>query len=111
MIGIVHQSKHALAVVTLVSSVAVAIAQETTKPDRARPAQRTATLCAEHHLRLVTLIDALGEVPQFGGDRLFKTLLAIADAHHVCVAGHEDKALSLYDRAVLDLVFPAGSLR
>ena len=60
---------------------------------------------------LLTLIEYLGEAPDFAGDKLFKTLVATVHARHVCAEGHENKALSLYDRALLDLVFPVNSLR
>jgi hypothetical protein len=98
-----------LAVVALLASVVITFAQETTTG--ARPAQRISAICADRHVQLVTLIEDLGEHPKFAGDKLFKALLATMHAHDVCAERNEYEALSLYDRAVLDLVFPVGSLR
>jgi len=99
-----------LAVVALLASVVITFAQETLT-DGARPTQRISTICADRHVQLVTLIEDLDEHPKFAGDKLFKALLAMMHAHDVCAGGSEYEALSLYDRAVLDLVFPVGSLR
>jgi hypothetical protein len=99
-----------LAAVALLSSPVITVAQETAT-DGARPAQRVSTICAHRHVRLVTLIEDFGEHPEFAGDKLFKAMLATMHAHDVCAQGNEYEALSLYDRAVLDLVFPVASLR
>jgi hypothetical protein len=111
MIGILSQWKPALTIMALLSSAVIAGAQETTNTEGTRPAQGTSMECADRHVQLLTLIEYLGEAPDFAGDKLFKTLVASMRARDVCAEGQETKALSLYDRAVLDLVFPVGSLR
>jgi hypothetical protein len=111
MIGILSQWKPALTTMVLLSSVVIAGAQETTNAEETKPAQGASMECADRHVQLLTLIEYLGEAPDFAGDKLFKTLVASIQARDVCAEGQETKALSLYDRAVLDLVFPVGSLR
>jgi hypothetical protein len=111
MIGIASQSKLTLSVLALLSSVVISLAQETIRPDGARSAHRISLTCANRHVQLLTLIEDLGEAPNFAGDKLFKALVATLQASDVCASGNEHQALSLYDRAALDLVFSVASVR
>ena len=100
--------KSKLATVALLSSVAIAGAQETANAEGTRPAQGPSMTMRRSPRSASHLIDYLGEAPDFAGDKLFKTLLATMHARDVCAQGRESAALSLYDRAVLDLVFPVA---
>lgn len=111
MIGTSSQWRPTLATVALLSSIAIAGAPQMANADGARPAQGPSMICAGRDADLLILIEYLGEAPNFAGDKLFKVQLAMMDARDVCTQGHESTALSLYDRAVLDLVFHVGSLR
>lgn len=111
MIGISSQWKLALAVVALLSSLGSAATQDATRNDVVRPAQRLSTICADRHTQLLTLIEGLGERLTLAGDVLFKAQLAIMHARDVCAGGSESEALSLYDRAALELVLRVSSLR
>jgi hypothetical protein len=108
MTGILNRWKSTLAMVALLSAVLAAGTQESTGADPTRPAQSASMTCAGRDADLLILIDYLGEAPSFAGDRLFKLQLAIMHARDVCAQGRESTALSLYDRAVLDLVFHAS---
>ena len=110
MIGISGRWKPTHAVVALLSSAVIAEAQETTGADGTESAHGASMKCTERHVQLLTLIEYLGEAPDFAGDKLFKALVATMHARAICAEGHENKALSLYDRAALDLVFHARSL-
>ena len=107
-IGILGRWRSKLATVALISSIAMAGEQESANADGARPAQSPSMACAGRDADLLILIDYLGEAPSFAGDTLFKLQLAMLHARDVCAQGRESAALSLYDRAVLDLVFHAS---
>ena len=111
MIGILSQWRPTLATVALVSWAVIAGAQATANADATRPAQGISMTCTGRHADLLTLVEYLGEAPDFAGDKLFKVHLAMMHARDVCAQGRESTALSLYDRAVVDLVFHASSLR
>ena len=109
--GISHQARTTLAVATLLSSFAISFAQESSSIAGANRAQSITAICADRHVQLSALIEDLGDAPNFAGDRLFNTLVAMTHAYGVCAKGHESEALALYNQAVLDLVFPASLVR
>ncbi|MBX9773746.1 MAG: hypothetical protein K2Y71_04970 [Xanthobacteraceae bacterium] len=108
---IFHQARTTLAVASLLTSVAISSAQESSNSAGASHAARITAICADRHVQLATLIEDLGDAPNFAGDRLFNTLVAMTHAYGVCARGHESEALALYDQAVLDLVFPVSLVR
>lgn len=93
----------ALVAVTL--SLVIAGAPTTASAAESNAARAFSIQCANRHVHALTLIEYLGQTPDYAGDSLFKAGLAIIDARRVCAEGYESRALSLYDRAVLDLVF------
>ena len=73
--------------------------------------RRPASICAQRHQQLAVLIEDLGDAPNFGGDKLFNALRAMTRAYRTCARGEVSKAMSMYDEAVLRLVFPVSDLR
>ena len=73
--------------------------------------QRPAVKCAERHQQLSALIEDLGDAPNFGGDKLFNALRAMTRAYTTCARGEVSRAMSMYDEAVLQLVFPVAAAR
>jgi hypothetical protein len=94
MIGISNKLRPMLAVVALLSSVAISFAQESST--------RTDT-CWKRHWTVWTLIEDLGELPSFQDHRLSEALLRSMQAHNLCREGRETAALAIYDDIVRGL--------
>jgi hypothetical protein len=97
MIGISNKLRPTLAVVALLSSVAISFAQEyPTQTDAKGATRSTSATCWERHWQVWTLIEDLGELPEFQDHRLSEALLRAMHAHNICSAGRETEALSIY---------------
>ena len=70
-----------------------------------------ALICAQRQQQLAALIEDLGDAPNFGGDKLFNALRVMTRAYRTCARGEVSKAMSMYDEAVLRLVFPVAAAR
>jgi hypothetical protein len=71
----------------------------------------SALICAQRYQELSALIEDLGDAPNFGGDKLFNALRAMTRAYRTCARGELSRAMSMYDEAVLRLVFPVAVAR
>jgi hypothetical protein len=101
----------AVAIVALLSPFVIAGAPRPASAAESNAARAFPIQCANRHVHALTLIEHLGNTPDFAGDQVAKAMLAIIDARRVCAEGSEATALSLYDKAVLELVFRDEPLR
>jgi hypothetical protein len=99
-----HGSRMPFALAILLFSFVASLAEENVTRIEG-DVQRPAVICAERHQQLTALIEDLGDAPNFGGDKLFNALRAITRADRTCAHGQVSRALSMYDEAVLGLVF------
>jgi hypothetical protein len=105
IMGISSQSWAPLAVVALLSSVVITLAQEAPIGTGAKgAAQSVSATCWERHWKVFTLIEELGELPEFQDHRLSEALLDSMHAHKLCAEGREEQALSIYNHIAHGLV-------